>query len=209
MRPPLLNPLFAALTSLPGVGPKQEKLYARLLDREGGTPRIADLLFHLPSGVVDRRARPKLRDVQPGTVVTVAVTIDQHKPSPPHRPRAPYRIYASDDSGGTLILTYFNARRDYLEKLFPVGALRYLSGTTDLYDGMLQMVHPDRVVDEAGLATLPLVEPVYPLTEGLGPNLLRKAMDGALDKLPELTEWQDAAWVSRERLPAFAGALRS
>src|SRR3954471_16116040 len=209
MRPPSLNPLFAALTSLPGIGPKQEKLYARLLGREGEVPRIADLLFHLPSGMVDRRARPKLRDVQPGTVVTVAVTIDQHRPSPPNRPRAPYRIYTSDDSGGTLILTYFNARRDYLEKLLPVGATRYVSGTTDLYDGMLQMVHPDRVVDEAGLASLPLVEPVYPLTEGLGPNLLRKAVDGALQKLPALPEWQDQAWVSRERFPTFAEALRS
>src|SRR5215213_2194773 len=209
MRPLSLNPLFAALTSLPGVGPKQEKLYARLLGREGETPRIADLLFHLPSGVVDRRARPKLRDVQPATVVTVAVTIDEHRPSPPHRPSAPYRIYTSDDSGGTLILTYFNARPDYLEKLLPVGATRYVSGTTDLYDGMLQMVHPDRVVDEAGLANLPLVEPVYPLTEGLGPNLLRKAVDGALEKVPQLPEWQDEAWVSREGLPAFAEALRS
>ena len=209
MRPLSLNPLFAALTSLPGVGPKQEKIYARLLGREGDTPRIADLLFHLPSGVVDRRARPKLRDVQPGTVVTVAVTVDQHRPSPPHRKRAPYRIYTSDDSGGTLILTYFNARRDYLEKLFPEGATRYVSGTTDLYDGVLQMVHPDRVVDEAGLATLPLVEPVYPMTEGLGPNLLRKAVGAALDKLPQLPEWQDAAWASRERLPDFAAALRS
>src|SRR4029079_3460953 len=177
--------------------------------REGEIPRIADLLFHVPSGVVDRRARPKLRDVQPGTVVTVAVTVDQHKPSPPHRPRAPYRIYTSDDSGGPLILTYFNARRDYLQKLFPEGATRYVSGTTDLYDGMLQMVHPDRVVDEEGLATLPLVEPVYPMTEGLGPNLLRKAIDNAVAKLPDLPEWQDEAWVSRERLPDFADALPS
>ncbi len=40
---------------------------------------------------------------------------------------------------------------------------------------MLQMVHPDRVVDEADLAKLPLVEPVYPLTEGLGLNQVRKA----------------------------------
>ena len=29
-----------------------------------------------------------------------------------------------------------------------------MSGTTTLYDGHLQMVHPDRVVDEAGLAKL-------------------------------------------------------
>jgi ATP-dependent DNA helicase RecG len=206
MRPNLLNPLFAALTSLTGVGPKQEKLYARLLGREGDTPRIADLLFHLPSGVVDRRARPKLRDVVPDTVVTVAVTVDYHKPSPPNRPRAPYRIFASDDTG-TIILTYFNARRDYLEKLFPEGATRYVSGTTALFDGMLQMVHPDRVVDEAGLAKLPLVEPIYPLTEGLGLGLVRKAVDAALNKVPQLPEWQDEAWVARERLPTFADAL--
>jgi ATP-dependent DNA helicase RecG len=208
MRPNLLNPLFAALTSLTGVGPKQAKLYARLLGRGEEVPHVADLLFHLPSGAIDRRARPKLIDVVPDTVVTVAVTVDHHKPSPPNRPRAPYRIFAADDTG-SLILTYFNARRDYLEKLFPVGALRYVSGSTALFDGMLQMVHPDRVVDEAGLESLPLVEPVYPLTEGLGSGHVRKAMEGALAKLPDLPEWQDEAWVARERFPAFSDALRA
>jgi len=208
MRPPLLNPLFASLTSLPGVGPRLEKLYARLLDREA--PRVIDLLFHLPSGTIDRRARPKLRDVQPGQVVTVAVTIDKHRPSPPHRPRAPYRVYAHDETGD-ITLTYFNARRDYLEKLMPVGELRYVSGTAEFYDGMLQMVHPDRVVDEAGFAALPLVEPVYPLTEGLALGNVRRAMDGALAALARVTglpEWQDEAWISRERFPAFAESLR-
>ncbi len=169
MRPNLLNPLFGALTTLSGVGPKLERLYRRLLGRGEEEARIIDLLFHLPTGVIDRRARPKLSDVVPGTVVTVAVTVDRHRPSPPHRPRAPYQVYASDETGD-LILTFFNARRDYLEKLLPVGELRYVSGTTGTYDGMLQMVHPDRVVDEAGLAKLPLVEPVYPLTEGLEPQ---------------------------------------
>jgi ATP-dependent DNA helicase RecG len=206
MRPPLLNPFFAALTSLSGVGPKQEQLYRRLLGRDDVPPRIFDLLFHLPTGAIDRRARPKLRDVVPGTVATVAVTVDRHRPSPPHRSRAPYLIYASDDTGD-VVLTYFSARKDYLEKLLPVGALRYVSGTTALYDGMLQMVHPDRVVDEAGLAKLPLVEPVYGLTEGLGLNHVRKAVDAALARAPELPEWQDPSWVSRERYPTFAEAL--
>ncbi len=205
MRPPLLNPLFASLTSLPGVGPRLEKLYARLLDREA--PRVIDLLFHLPSGTIDRRARPKLRDVQPGQVVTVAVTIDKHRPSPPHRSRAPYRVHASDETGD-ITLTFFNARRDYLEKLLPEGELRYVSGTAEFYDGMLQMVHPDRVVDEAGFAALPLVEPVYPLTEGLALGNVRRAMDASLTRLPDLAEWQDETWVSRERFPAFADALR-
>jgi len=205
MRPAALNPLFASVRSLPGVGPKLEKLYARLLDRDA--PRVVDLLFHLPSGVIDRRARPKLRDVQAGHVVTVAVTVDKHRPSPPHRSRAPYRVYTHDDTGD-LTLTFFNARRDYLEQLLPVGELRYVSGTAEFYDGMLQMVHPDRVVDETGFAALPLVEPVYPLTEGLALGNVRRAMDGALGRLHELPEWQDESWVARERFPTFATALR-
>ena len=207
MRPLVLSPLFASVTSLPGVGPKLERLYAKLTDRD--TPRVIDLLLHLPSGAIDRRARPKLNEVQPGQVVTVAVQVEEHRPAPRNRPRAPYRIVTSDDSGVTLTLTYFSARPDYLEKLLPVGETRYVSGTAEFYDGMLQMVHPDRVVDEQGFATLPLVEPVYPLTEGLALGNVRRAMDGALGKLPPLPEWQDAAWVWRERLPAFADALRA
>ena len=207
MRPSLLNPLFAAVTTLSGVGPRLEKLYRRLFGREQ-VARVVDLLFHLPTGAIDRRARPKLRDVVPDTVVTVAVTVDRHRPSPPHRPRAPYQIYTSDDTGD-LILTYFNARKDYLQTLLPVGERRYVSGTVGLYDHMLQMVHPDRVVAEADLAKLPLVEPVYPLTEGVSLNQVRRAVDAALARLPELPEWQDPSWVARERFPPFAAALRT
>ncbi len=205
MRPSLLDPFFAAITTLPGVGPKVEKLYRRLLARDD-IPRVVDLLFHLPTGTIDRRARPKLRDVVPGTVVTVAVTTDRHRPSPPNRPRVPYLIYASDDTGD-LVITYFHARADHLQKLFPVGETRYVSGTTALYDGMLQMVHPDRVVDEKGLASLPMIEPIYPMTEGLYPNQVRKAVDAAAGKIPSLPEWQDATWLSRSRYPSFRDAM--
>ena len=51
MRPALLNPLFAPVTSLPGVGPKQDKLLRYLLSRSE-TPRLVDLLFHLPVGTI-------------------------------------------------------------------------------------------------------------------------------------------------------------
>jgi ATP-dependent DNA helicase RecG len=208
MRPPLLNPLFASLSTLPGVGPKLEKLFGRLLGRESEPPRIVDLLFHMPTGAVDRSHQPKLRDVTPGTVVTVEVTVDRHRAPPPNRPRSPYLIYASDETGD-LVITYFNARRDYLEKLLPVGEQRYVSGATALYDGHLQMVHPDRVVDEAGFARLPLIDPMYPLTEGLGHNQVQKAIAAALERLPRLPEWQDAGWLHRAGHPAFADALKS
>ena len=156
----------------------------RLLSSGDDKPRIIDLLFHLPTGFVDRRNQPKLSEVPPDTVVTVAVTVEGHRPPPPNRPRAPYNIDASDDTN-TLTITYFNTRRDHLEKLFPEGETRYVSGTTTLYDGHLQMIHPDRVVDAAGFAKLPLIDPVYPLTEGLHPNQVRRAIEAALDRVPE------------------------
>src|SRR5436305_7017755 len=204
MRPSLLDPLFGSLTSLPGIGPSAPKVFARLLSRE--PPPVLDLLFHLPSGTIDRRARPKLRDVVPDTIATLLVMVDRHKPPPPNRPRAPYQIYASDETAD-IILTYFNARGDFLEKLLPVGERRIVSGTAAFYDGMLQMVHPDHVVTEADAAKLPLIEPVYPLTEGLSLNVVRKAAEAALGRVPTLPEWQDEAWLRQQEWPAFGGAL--
>ncbi len=205
MRPSLLDPLFASVSSLPGVGTKLDKAFARLFGREQA--RVVDLLFHLPVAAIDRRARPMLRDVVPGAVATVLVTIDRHRPPPPGRSRAPYQIYAHDETGD-LVLTYFNARKDHLARLFPIGARCYVSGTIELYDGMLQMVHPDHVADEASVAKLPSVEPVYGLTEGLPAWQLQRALDAALAKLPLLPEWQDAAFAAAERFPPFADALR-
>ena len=162
MRPALLNPLFALVTSLPGVGPKQDKLLRYLLSRDE-TPRLVDLLLHLPASVIDRRARPKIRDAVQGTMVTLEVTVDRHRPPPPRNSRAPYLVYASDETGD-VVLTFFRAQPGYVEKLLPVGEKRYVSGTLQMYDGIPQIVHPDRVVDEAGFAKLSGIDPVYPLT---------------------------------------------
>jgi ATP-dependent DNA helicase RecG len=205
MRPTLLNPLFAPVTSLPGVGPKQDKLFRYLLDRDQ-TPRLVDLLLHLPASVIDRRAQPKIRDAKVGSVVTLEVTGDRHRPPPPGRSRAPYLVYASDDTGD-VILAFFRAKPEFVEKLLPVGAKRYVSGTAQMYDGTLQIVHPDRVVDEAGFARLPKIDPVYPLTEGLGIGSLRRAVGRALTRLPKLPEWISAEVLRRCSFPSFEDAL--
>jgi ATP-dependent DNA helicase RecG len=205
MRPPLLNPLFAPITTLSGVGPKQDKLFRYLLGRDQ-TPRLVDLLLHLPASVIDRRARPKIRDVVPGTVVTLEVTVDRHRPTPARNFRAPHLVYASDETGD-VVLTYFRAQPGYVEKLLPVGAKRYVSGTAQMYDGTLQITHPDRVVDEAGFAKLSGIDPVYPLTEGLALGSVRRAVAQALQKLPELPEWISPEIIRRCKFPPIAEAL--
>src|SRR6266704_1072810 len=205
MRPALLNPLFAPVTSLSGVGPKQDKLFRYLLGRDE-TPRLVDLLLHLPASVIDRRTRPKIRDAVPGTVVTLEVTVDRHRPTPGRNPRAPHLVYASDDTGD-VVLTYFRAQPGYVEKLLPVGAKRYVSGIAQMYDGTLQITHPDRVVDEEGFAKLSGIDPVYPLTEGLALGSLRRAMAQALQKLPDLPEWISPEVIRRCKFPKVAEAL--
>jgi ATP-dependent DNA helicase RecG len=205
MRPALLNPLFAPITGLAGVGPKQDKLFRYLLGRDE-TPRIVDLLLHLPASVIDRRARPKIRDAVPGTVVTLEVTVDRHRPTPGRNPRAPHLVYASDETGD-VVLTYFRAQPGYVEKLLPVGARRNVSGTLQMFDGIPQMVHPDRVVDEAGFAKLSGIDPVYPLTEGLALGSVRRAVAQALQKLPALPEWISPEVIRRCKFPDIAEAL--
>src|SRR6476660_1956036 len=205
MRPALLNPLFAPVTSLTGVGPKQDKLFRYLLDRSE-TPRLVDLLLHLPASVIDRRARPKIREASPGTMVTLDVTVDRHRPPPPRNARAPYLVYASDDTAD-VVLTFFRAKPGYVEKLLPVGEKRYVSGTLQMYDGIPQIVHPDRVVDEAGFAKLSGIDPVYPLTEGLALGSLRRAIVQALQKLPDLPEWISPDVIRRCSFPPISEAL--
>lgn len=67
MRPAALNPLFASLKMLKGIGEKLAKPFGRLFGRD--EPRVIDLLFHLPYSAIDRRSMPKLSEVVPDTIV--------------------------------------------------------------------------------------------------------------------------------------------
>ena len=66
MRPAILFPLFATARTLSGVGPKIEKLLAKVTGAE--PPRVVDLLFHLPAGLIDRSYRPKLIAAEAGRI---------------------------------------------------------------------------------------------------------------------------------------------
>ena len=205
MRPALLDPLFAPAATLPGVGPKNAKLFDKLLDRSRGA-RVLDVLFHLPYAALDRRARPKIRDAQRDTIATLEVRVVEHRPPPSPRSKAPFKVLVEDETGD-VELVFFLANVEWIKKRLPVGATRWVSGKLEMWDGHLQMVHPDRVMDAEELARMPAVEPVYGLTEGLYPRTVAKAAQGALARLPRLPEWLDDATARRLEAPSFAGAL--
>jgi ATP-dependent DNA helicase RecG len=205
MRPSLLDPLFAPAATLPGIGPKNAKLFDRLLDRPQGA-RVVDVLFHLPYATLDRRSRPKIRDAVPGTVVTIQARVVEHRAPQTLRSRAPFKILVEDDTGD-VELVFFLANPEWVRARLPVGATRWISGKLELYDGVRQIVHPDRVMDAEELARLPAVEPVYALTEGLYQRTVARAAEGALKRLPRLPEWIPEETRESLKLQGFAEAL--
>ena len=209
MRPSILDPLFAPITALPGVGPKLAPLIdkvvpAGLTDRAS---RVGDLLFTLPHTIIDRRNRPGIARAAQGAIVTLELRVDRHQPPPRGNKSVPYRVYAHDDTG-EIALTFFHAHAAYLEKSLPEGEHVVVSGRMEWFNGRPSMVHPDHIARADDTEALPLVEPVYPLTAGLSAKVLRRAIAGALEKLPELPEWLDAEIMRRQTFPAFGEALQ-
>ncbi len=195
-----LAPLFAPLATLPGVGPT----LAALLQRVSGGTRVLDLLFHLPQAYVDRRERPTIRTARPGRVATLAVEVVRLEE--PVTPRQPWRVVVGDGTGFAELV--FFKRHAGTERLKP-GMRLLASGMLDTFGDRLSMVHPDYLVPADKPLRLPDIEPTWPLTSGLAPWQVRKAMAAALQRLPELAEWHDAALLARERWPGFADALRA
>ncbi len=200
-RPEVLFPLFAETAKIKGIGPRLQKLVEKLAG-----PKVVDLLWHLPTGVIDRRFRPHIIDAMQGQIATIEVTVGPHR-VPPKGSRAPYRIPCTDETG-EMTLTFFHAREDYLRRTLPEGSRRIVSGEIELYNGMAQMTHPDHILRPEDADELPPFEPVYPLTAGLSGKVLTKAIGHALERVPELPEWQDAAWRRQQHWPAWADAVR-
>jgi ATP-dependent DNA helicase RecG len=208
MRPLQLDPLFKPVESLPGIGPKLAEALTRVTGREAPEDtRALDLLLLPPHGLIDRSMRSGITEAPEGTIATLKVRVDRHQPSPPGRRNAPYRVFVHDDTG-ELALTFFHSKRQWLEKILPEGETVLISGKVEWFNGRPSMVHPDHIALEADADSFPLIEPVYPLTAGLSPKVLRRSIESALDLLPELPEWSDPHLVSKNSFPSFADAVR-
>ena len=202
MRPEILFPLFAPVTSLKGVGPR----ISRMIEGLAGS-QVVDLLWHLPSGIIDRSFAPQLSEVPDGALVTVTVVIGEHLK--PRNRRQPYKVRCFDDTG-VISLVFFRAHEDYLTKTLPKGETRVVSGRAQVFGKELQITHPDHIGTLDELDRLQTVEPIYPLTAGLTQKPLAKAVRQALEHAPtaaQMPEWHDPALMDREGWPLWREAL--
>lgn len=202
MRPFILDPLFKPLTLLPGIGPRNGKLFEKLCRG----PKILDLLWLLPVAWIDRRNAPKVTEISPGQIATLRLRVHAHQVPP--RSSAPFRVLCGDESG-TINLVFFNAHPDWIARHLPKDAEIVVSGRIEFYDCRPQMVHPDAIGRPDEFDSIAVAEPVYPLTQGLSNRQLRKALAAALPRVPDLPEWNDAAWLARKGWPVWRAALQA
>jgi len=207
MRPPALTPLFASATNLPGIGPRMQLLLKKALRLPPGVtePRVIDLLWHMPTGVIDRRATPTVAASIPGTIATLELRVLNHRAPPRGNNKAPYKVACEDDTG-RIDLVFFHPERKFIERQLPEGSIRFVSGRIESYNDKKQMAHPDYIVAPEARDDLPMLEPVYPMTAGLSGKVLLKAERAALDRVPALPEWQDASWLKARSWPSLAEA---
>ncbi|MCF6220759.1 MAG: DEAD/DEAH box helicase [Robiginitomaculum sp.] len=200
MRPDILFPLFADISTVSGVGPRS----ADLLDKAMGR-RIRDVVLTPPSGLVERKRLPGISSAVDGDLVILNVRVDTHRPGATRR--LPYRVFVSDGTG-QLELTFFHARPDYLRRQLPEGADVVISGKIEHFRGQPQMTHPDYILPLKDAGDIPEFETVYPLTSGLSQKMARKAVLGALEKTSELPEWLDPAMRAKNEWPSWLDALK-
>ncbi len=198
MRPEILFPLFAPVSTLKGVGPKVEPLVERVAG-----PLVRDVLFLGPQSLI-HRTPTTVDSVVDGQVHTLIVDVETH--TKPARMDIPYKIRCFD---GTAFLTliWFKGHGDHLLRQHPIGARRAVSGKIERWGNEIQMAHPDYILPVERAAEIPETEAVYPATAGLPARTVRKLALEALSRAPELPEWQDAAWVAREGFIGWRAAL--
>src|SRR5438309_2364818 len=189
MRPEILNPLFTEVEALKGVGPQIAKLLKKL-----GLTRVVDLLYHLPTGSIERVRAPAAAPVLLGR--NVILDLKPFETRENRSGRGPMRVHALDGDGNTVTLVYFN-NPGWAKRTLPLGELRTVSGKLEAYGDEWQIIHPE--VSEPGHGPQPaLREAVYPLTEGLTSRRLGELVRDAVERAPELPEWIEPGLAARE-----------
>ena len=198
MRPDILNPLFTEVEALKGVGPQLAKLLKKL-----GISRVVDLLYHLPTGSIERVRAPAASAALLGRNVILDVKPFQTRES--RSGRGPMRVFAADGDANTISLVYFN-NPAWAKRSLPMGQMRTVSGKLEQYGEEWQIIHPE--VSERGKGAQPAVrEAVYPLTEGLTNRRLGELVREALERAPELPEWIEPGLLSREAWGPWRASL--
>lgn len=181
--------LASDLQYLPGVGPSRKKLLAAEL----GIATYGDLLMTFPYKYVDRSRLYAVRELtgeMPFVQVCGRILSFETFPLGPRKERV---VAHFSDGTGVMDLTWFNGGQ-YAKKTYRIGDLYVVFGRPTVFNGRINVVHPDiDPADALELSSMGL-QPYYSTTEKMKKSgitsrvmeRLTKTLVGLLkDELPE------------------------
>ncbi|MDF7674556.1 ATP-dependent DNA helicase RecG [Acetobacteraceae bacterium ESL0709] len=198
--PALIEPLLAPLSSLPGVGP----YHAGLLGKISAGKRVIDLLLTLPERYVDRRKLSFISETQnleQGSIFTAHVKIVSFRR--PQRTSQPATCHVEDETGRMEIALFQKGKIAFPEP----GTEMIVSGKISFYQNRPTISQPDYFLPWDKRFSFPQIEAVWPLTAGLYPSTVKRAMKAALLLVPDLPEWHNPGLMAEKQWPSFKEAL--
>jgi len=192
-----LPDLDQPVTYLKGIGPKNSERLAKL-----GLFTVRDVLFYYPRDHVNYANQVKIRDLVPGETVTIVGTVSRVNcfSSPRNKKLTIFELQLSDGSGQLKLNRFYPGNRysniswqQQQKRQYPKGAVVAASGLVKkgkygitLEDPHLEVL--DSLSDRIESLTIGRMVPVYPLTEGVPADLVRKVVAASLPALPELPD---------------------
>jgi len=189
--------LDQSLTYLPGVGPKSAEKLAKL-----GLLTVRDMLYYYPRDHLDYARQVTIRELKAGETVTLIGTVKSCScfTSPRNSKLTIVELVIRDSTGQMKISRFFAGTRysnrgwqEQQKRQYPVGAAIAASGFVKETKFGMTLEDPDLEIlgqadDEIDSLTVGRIVPIYPLTEGVGADLVRRTMTtalGAVDRLQE------------------------
>ncbi len=214
MRPDILNPLFSEVQSLKGVGPRLKRPLERLK-----LARVIDMLYHFPHDFRHRNYRETLDIGDIGQHIIIKINVIDMRNG--HSHRSPLRIIGADKNGDTVSLIFFGKNAGWAKKQLPMESHRIISGKLEQYGDELQIVHPDHISEykvdsHNGVSpqnqndlSVPLVEPIYPLSEGITNGRLGQLVKEALNIRPDMEEWIEPSLIKKKEWRSWYESIES
>ncbi len=176
-----------------GVGPALAQKFLRL-----GIETVEDLISFYPRRYQDWTKVTPMEEIRPDEEMVVYGEIVGMREVHPRRQMSILNVMISDGTG-SVVLTYFNQPWKAQEfhrgtHALAYGRIEYGYNRYQISNAEIEIISPD------ALPSLQKLVPIYPLTEGIRIQQMRKIIDDALTHVEDVRENLPADTVAREHL---------